>query len=123
MFPTLPAKSMPNLFENNVEDEESRQDKEEESEARTVPVPKADDESFQSFYETKSMETLTAAKVSVSVDDFDHIFLESEDMWVSSACLTPKHLLSHVWEVKLPTKWNNQNNKDVYKELKVILNA
>ena len=40
-----------------------------------------DDETFRSFYDHNDAVTmLTRNKVDVSVDDFDHIFLESENM-------------------------------------------
>ena len=76
------AKSMPNMFESIADEEGESEDKVEDSEpeAKTVAVPRLDDDSFTSFFESNSMETISAAKINVTVDDFNHIFLEAEDM-------------------------------------------
>ena len=50
-----------------------------------VVVPRNDDETFSAFFESSSMTSLRSAvagdsRVTVSIDDFDHVFLESENM-------------------------------------------
>ena len=45
-----------------------------------VVVPKPADENFQTFFGTKTVEELHADKVEVTVDDFDHVFMESQNM-------------------------------------------
>jgi len=39
---------------------------------------KADDETFTKFFE--GTEEIHSEKIEVTVDDFDHIFIESQDM-------------------------------------------
>ena len=45
-----------------------------------VDVPQPDNETFTEFFQSKTVEQLSMSKVEVSVDDFDHIFLEAQDM-------------------------------------------
>lgn len=51
-------------------------------EANQVVVPRVDDETFQAFYAgtNSTPVVLRQNKVKVSLDDFDHVFMESEDM-------------------------------------------
>ena len=45
-----------------------------------VDVPKADEEAISEFFQHKTLEELSQERVTVSLDDFDHIFMESQDM-------------------------------------------
>ena len=49
-----------------------------EAKPREVEVLKADDETFTKFFE--GIEDIQSEKIEVTVDDFDHIFIESQDM-------------------------------------------
>ncbi len=52
----------------------------ESSDKGPVEVPRIDNETFQDFFQTKTVEELSAEKVKVTLDDFDHVFMKSYDM-------------------------------------------
>ena len=46
-----------------------------------VEVPKVDDETFKAFFQKATLAKQSLEeKVEVTVDDFDHVFMESNDM-------------------------------------------
>ena len=67
---TFTALSTPNLPVSDSEEEK-------EKPAR-VEVPRADDETFTKFFENNNSSSLE--KVDVTVDDFNHVFIEANDM-------------------------------------------
>jgi len=67
------APTFPVLHDSDSDDEEQKSNK-------LVDVLKLDDENFRTFFKQGSLDEITAQKVDVNVDDFDHIFMESQDM-------------------------------------------
>lgn len=45
-----------------------------------VEIPKMDEKLFDEFFRTSAAETAADKKIHVTVDDFDHIFMTSNDV-------------------------------------------
>lgn len=68
---------------------ENSSETEVEAKPREVEVLKADDETFTKFFE--GTEEIHSEKIDVTVDDFDHIFIESEDILMTTRKARPQH--------------------------------
>lgn len=45
-----------------------------------VEIPKMDEKLFDEFFRTSATDTTADKKINVTVDDFDHIFMTSNDV-------------------------------------------
>jgi hypothetical protein len=72
------AQSSPNLV---LQLDESSDEQESDPQQPTkVKINKPDDEAFMEFFSNRPINDLNEDKVEVTVDDFDHVFVEANDM-------------------------------------------